>query len=71
MWAPDQVTVAEIPLGRPGAAEDYGPVVTFLASDATHLVHREGVVRQRRSAMTEPAGGAHVSPSAAAHGPPR
>jgi 3-oxoacyl-[acyl-carrier protein] reductase len=33
-----QQAVAEIPLGRLGTPDDYGPVVTFMASDAAHWI---------------------------------
>ncbi|MGA5299709.1 SDR family NAD(P)-dependent oxidoreductase [Nucisporomicrobium flavum] len=33
-----QQAVAEIPLGRLGAPDDYGPVVTFLSSDAARWI---------------------------------
>jgi 3-oxoacyl-[acyl-carrier protein] reductase len=36
-----EATIAEIPLGRLGRPEDYGPVVTFLASDAAGWITGE------------------------------
>jgi 3-oxoacyl-[acyl-carrier protein] reductase len=36
-----EATKAEIPLGRLGTPEDYGPVVTFLASDAAQWITGE------------------------------
>jgi 3-oxoacyl-[acyl-carrier protein] reductase len=36
-----ETAIAEIPLGRLGTPEDYGPVVTFLASDAARWITGE------------------------------
>jgi 3-oxoacyl-[acyl-carrier protein] reductase len=36
-----QAAIADIPLGRLGTPEDYGPVVTFLASDAARWITGE------------------------------
>ena len=36
-----EAAIAEIPLGRLGVPEDYGPVVTFLASDAARWITGE------------------------------
>jgi 3-oxoacyl-[acyl-carrier protein] reductase len=38
-----EAAIAEIPLGRLGTPEDYGPVVTFLASDAARWITGEVV----------------------------